>query len=574
MKSFVCFLTLALALLSSACGTSSSTVTGPSLDRCAIGVANSMPSVGPSGGRGRLTVTAGRECTWAVTTTVPWITPATAAGQGDGSVEYVVAANPGTEARRGTVGVGGQPVEVVQDAAVTCRFDLQPTSEQIGAPGGSGSFNVSGPDGCSWTAAVTEDWITITSGISGTGSGAVNFTVGANSGGVRDGRINVGGRAFAISQLASACRSQLSSTAQSFSGAGGSGRVNITTPSTCNWTATSNVPWISITAGAADNGNGSVSFSVQPNTGPARNGVLTIGGQRFTVTQLQAACNYTISPAGQSFAASGGQGSVSISTNSGCTWNTSDVPSWVTGVPASGTGPQTINFTVAGNSGTARSASIVIGGETFAITQAAVACSYSLAPGSYTAPAAGGSSSVDVTTTAGCDWTSSGVPAWITGVPGSGAGSQTIHFAVAANTGGARSADIVIAGHTFAVSQPAPVAVCSYSLNPSSHNAPAAGGSSSFDLTTTAGCDWTSSGVPAWITGVPASGSGPQTINFTVAVNTGGARSANIVLGGQTFAVSQAAVATVCSYSLAPTSHNASAAGGSSSFEPPAADAL
>ena len=118
----------------------------------------------------------------------------------------------------------------------------------------------------------------------------------------------------------------------------------------------------------------------------------------------------------------------------------------------------------------------------------------------------------------------------------------TINFTVAANTGPvARSANIVIGGQTFAVSQAAAATVCSYSLDPTSHNASAAGGSSSFDVTTTAGCDWTSSGVPAWITGVPASGTGSTTINFTVAANTGGARSANIVIGGQTFAVSQAA---------------------------------
>ena len=61
------------------------------------------------------------------------------------------------------------------------------------------------------------------------------------------------------------------------------------------------------------------------------------------------------------------------------------------------------------------------------------------------------------------------------------------------------------------------------------------------------GCNWTSSGVPAWITGVPGTGTGTTTINFTVDANTGPARSANIVIGGQTFAVSQA---NGCTYQL------------------------
>ena len=98
-------------------------------------------------------------------------------------------------------------------------------------------------------------------------------------------------------------------------------------------------------------------------------------------------------------------------------------------------------------------------------------------------------------------------------------------------------------------------AACSYSLKPGSYNASAAGGSSSFEVNTAAGCGWTSSGVPAWITGVPASGTGPTAINFTVAANTDPTpRSANIAIGGQTFTVTQAAAA--CSYSLNPPSHN------------------
>ena len=336
--------------------------------------------------------------------------------------------------------------------------------------------------------------------------------------------------------------------------------MTVTAASTCTWTASTNVPWISIVGGASGSGNGTVSFTVQANTGPARNGILTIGSQRFTVTQQQAECSYSISPAGQTFTAAGGQGTVTISTNSICTWNTSDVPAWVTGMPPSGTGTQAIAFTVEPNQGPDRSAAIIIGGQSFAVSQTG-GCSYSLAPGSHNPSAGGGASSFAVNTAAGCGWTSSGVPAWITGVPASGSGPQTINFNVAANTGVARSANILIGGRTFAVSQPSG---CSISLTPGSHNPSASGGASSFAVNTAAGCDWTSSGVPAWITGVPASGSGPQTINFTVAANTGVARSANIVIGGQTFAVTQA---SGCSISLTPESHNAPAGGGASSFD-------
>jgi hypothetical protein len=322
--------------------------------------------------------------------------------------------------------------------------------------------------------------------------------------------------------------------------------------------------WIT---GVPANGSGpqTINFTVAVNNGATRSANIVIGGQTFTVTQAAVACNYSLNPASHSAAAAGGASSFGITAPAGCAWTSSGVPAWITGVPASGNGPQTINFTVAVNNGATRSANIVIGGQTFTVTQASVACNYSLNPTSHSATAAGGASSFDITTPGSCSWTSSGVPAWITGVPGSGTGTTTINFTVTTNPDPApRNANIIIGGQTFAVAQAA--AACSYSLNPTSHSAATAGGSSSFDVNTTASCGWTSSGVPGWITGVPGSGTGTTTINFTVAANPDASpRNANIVIGGQTFAVTQTAAA--CSYSLNPTSHNASAAGGSSSFD-------
>ena len=191
------------------------------------------------------------------------------------------------------------------------------------------------------------------------------------------------------------------------------------------------------------------------------------------------------------------------------------------------------------------------------VSQAAASCSFSLNPTGHNASASGGSSSFDVNTAAACGWTSSGVPAWISGVPASGTGTTTINFTVAANTDPTpRSANIIIGGQTFTVSQAA--ASCSYVLDPTSYSAPASGGSSAFGVRTAASCAWTSSGVPAWITVMPASGNGTTTINFTVAANTGPARNASIVVEGQTFSVSQA---NGCTYNAAPGSLTFAASG-------------
>ncbi|HSR08982.1 MAG TPA: BACON domain-containing protein [Bryobacteraceae bacterium] len=68
--------------------------------------------------------------------------------------------------------------------------------------GGSGSVTLTFPAGYSWTASTTANWITITSSLSGTGSGMVSFSVSANSGGDRTASIIVAGFAFTIEQEA------------------------------------------------------------------------------------------------------------------------------------------------------------------------------------------------------------------------------------------------------------------------------------------------------------------------------------------------------------------------------------
>jgi uncharacterized repeat protein (TIGR01451 family) len=86
------------------------------------------------------------------------------------------------------------------------------------------------------------------------------------------------------------CTYALTPTSDTFSSAGGSGSVFVTTnsgtnSSSCPWNAKSNDTWITVTSGSQGSGSTSVSFTVAPNTGPARQGTMTIGGQTFTVNQ-------------------------------------------------------------------------------------------------------------------------------------------------------------------------------------------------------------------------------------------------------------------------------------------------
>ena len=81
-------------------------------------------------------------------------------------------------------------------------------------------------------------------------------------------------------------------------------------------------------------------------------------------------------------------------------------------------------------------------------------CTYALSAGGQVFPTAGGSGSVDITTAAGCAWSVSGAPAWITlNSAMSGAGSSTVSYQVAAYAGTAQSATLTVAGISYKVEQ-------------------------------------------------------------------------------------------------------------------------
>lgn len=64
-----------------------------------------------------------------------------------------------------------------------------------------------------------------------------------------------------------------------------SASIPVTAGAGIGWTAQSNAAWITITSGASGTGDGTIDFSVAANTGAARSGTLTIGGQLFTIEQ-------------------------------------------------------------------------------------------------------------------------------------------------------------------------------------------------------------------------------------------------------------------------------------------------
>jgi subtilisin-like proprotein convertase family protein len=179
----------------------------------------------------------------------------------------------------------------LQTSTTACAFTLAPIAQAFPITGGSGAFAINMPNGCSWTASNNSGFITINSGASGTGGGAINFSVAPNMSGAREGFIEITNgvisRTFQVQQP-SGCPFSLNQTVLNFGSPGGAGNVSVTAGAVCSWQASSNVSWIQVTS-AQQTGDGTAAFTVLPNpTANARSATVTIGARTVTVNQLGA----------------------------------------------------------------------------------------------------------------------------------------------------------------------------------------------------------------------------------------------------------------------------------------------
>jgi Putative binding domain, N-terminal/Viral BACON domain len=350
--------------------------------------------------------------------------------------------------------------------------------------------------------------------------------------------------------------------------AGGTSTFNVTAQPECAWETASRADWISEVSPASAQGSAEVRFRVAPNTGTAsRDGEILVSGEHVRVSQ-RAACRFDLSPASQTVAANGGEGSVTVTTAADCPWTATADAGWITLTgPATGTGNGTIRFAIAENGTNERGGSIVVGGARATVIQAGLApppppppppCNATVVPATQNIGAAGGAAaSINVTAPAPCAWTAVSNASWIavtTGATGKGAG--TVALTVAGNTGAARTGTVTIAGQAATVTQ----AACSYTTTPATQNVGVSGGAGTpITVATLNTCQWAASSNVTWITVATGRGTGPGSVAFTVAANTGQVRTGTLTVAGQTATVLQDAP---CAYGLSPTDQTFSASAG------------
>jgi hypothetical protein len=374
----------------------------------------------------------------------------------------------------------------------------------------------------------------------------------SNCGGSTD--INVTGPSL------SRCALTATATTPQIPAAGGAGTVALATERECEWTAASESAWLTLTT-TKGQGPGSVGYSADANPdSSSRRGSIVVGQQRVDIGQEATPCRYDVVPASITAPAEETRIAIAITTAGGCGWNAQSTAPWMRADPADGTGPGTIQLSIAQNAGPERAATLNLAGVPVSVSQAApslATCTYAVAPETLDIPATGAESVLTVTTAASCAWTATADAAWITILENAtGRGPGFVRVGVAVNDGARRSGGVVVGGRPVAIVQQAGGTVqCSYSLKPTYYNSGRGPDDVTVQVTATQGCAWSVSGEPAWVTVAEGrSGSGNGAVRLLLAANSAGPRNATLTIAGQPFALSQEGN---CPATIKPTYYNA-----------------
>ncbi len=360
---------------------------------CSFVIAPANLSFGNQGGTGNVSVTTAQGCIWTATGAPAWITvTAGGTGSGPGTVTYTVAANSASTSRNSTLTIGGQTHTVTQDgvAPTVCTYQISPETAVYNKDAAPGTFAVTAPASCTWTAVSDASWLTITTEAQGSGNGTVAYAVARNlDTAERSGAITVGGRTFSVKQSgdAGACGYTVAPVAFQPCMPAGTLNATLTTQASCRWTVTSDSAWLGVASSASGTGPATISMTYSDNYDAPRSGIVMVRwptpteGQNIHVAQ--AGCVYAVSRTDISIGAAGGSAMFDViqqslpntcggATQDRCIWTAqADVP-WITiagNMPRAGDNP--VSFTVAANDGaSARVGHITVRDKVVVITQA------------------------------------------------------------------------------------------------------------------------------------------------------------------------------------------------------------
>ncbi len=377
------------------------------------------------------------------------------------------------------------------------------------------------------------------------------------------------------------CGMTLAASPSTVDANGGTGQVNITVDRDCTWDARADADWIRLTPPTSGQGQSTLRFTTTANTAvSSRRGAVVVNDQRVDVVQAAAACSYALSAPGAEAPAEGASLAVTVTAPSGCAWTATSQVEWVQiSQGRQGNGNGVVSIVVAANGGESREAAVLIGGQSYTVSQPGSTsptnpnpqppqpgCQFNPSPTSASYGSSGGDGAVTVAaSSSSCVWAAASSVPWITMVTTAGNGNGTARYTVAANTGGERTGNLSVAGSTIRVTQAAaPPAGCVFTVSPNTESFAAAGGDGTIRITaSTASCTWTAATSASWISLASGGGNGSATLRYTVAVNTGAERSGTVSVAGATVTITQAAApAPTCTFDASPRTPSVDNAGG------------
>ena len=435
----------------------------------------------------------------------------------------------------------------------------------------TGSVSVATLVDCNWTAATTNDWITVLSAATNIGSGELSYALGENLLLTeRVGFIVVAEQTLVVTQQATICEYTIVPEGFAHGSSSETGLVTVTTGINCPWQAATTNSWIAFTV-ANGVGNGGAAYTVEANpTALLRFGAVSIEGKNFTVTQSGATCSFVLATNSVTHEAGEETNSVALTTLDGCAWSVSNGTPWITILSSiNNSNSGVVGYSVATNPTALFRAGVVhIGGETFTIEQRGADCSFALGANGASHGAETDTNLVTLTTLEGCEWSVSNSASWIEILsPANNTNSGDVTYRVLTNpTALSRTGIVSIASQSFVVTQAGAACIFTLGTNAAYYGPDATTGS--VTVTTLEGCTWSvSNGIP-WIAILaPLHFTNDGIVDFVIEANpTALERTGVVSIAAQDFIITQGGAA--CTFSLAATnaSHGAVATNSSVSL--------
>jgi hypothetical protein len=216
-------------------------------------------------------------------------------------VSFTVDANGGAGARTATITVGAKTYTVTQVGTTACEYGVAPVEvKACMTVGYITTITVSTAAGCPWTSSTPASWITIGSGLSGSGPGSITLSLGNNFDAARQANVEVrwptptAGQNVRVAQAG--CYYGVSRDTIDAPAAGGDFTFDVVSQSTdtscggplqngCVWSAVSSASWVTVLSSMPRAGDDRVSIRVAANSGAARSTTVTVRDRTVTIRQ-------------------------------------------------------------------------------------------------------------------------------------------------------------------------------------------------------------------------------------------------------------------------------------------------